>query len=97
MSNVRLTADEFSMAANLTRMSSKTVKAVRQVLVDGQRLSEVAKEFCLDKSSLHRAIKIVMAKYQERYGLEYVEAFLPPHQASVVREWASVVRFVRNK
>lgn len=87
MMNRLMTAEEFdALRPRLGRLSLDTVNRAREVLVDGQRQSEVARKHGLTRQRVSGMVaRVLAAAHGIPRGWEKVEVWLPPAVAEQVR------------
>lgn len=87
------TKEEWKMVAPLfasKRLAISTVEVAKAVLVDGQRITDVAEARGMTKQTAHAAVKRVRKILEEQGAGELVPVlvWLPPELAEQVREMA---------
>jgi hypothetical protein len=55
-SSIRMTIDHFERVAKRTRMTEESLDVARQVLVDGRRQSDIAKEAKVSRQWVYKAV-----------------------------------------
>ncbi|MGC0153549.1 KfrB domain-containing protein [Chromobacterium vaccinii] len=81
-----LSIDELNHVTKDLRLSSRTVEAVRRVLVDGEKQVNVARDMDMDRQQVNRAVKRVHDKQREMGLLDSDPLAISAQVTAVERE-----------
>jgi len=94
MAKPKMTPQEFEAARlRFGRLADDTIEMARQVLVEGQSQTDVARQYGLTRQRVNLAIKQVLTVIDDiPKGWVKLEVWLPPTLASKVRNMAEDAR-----
>jgi len=97
----KLTLRQFETAVKKTRKDARTIKMAKEVLVDGESASQVARTHAASRQLVANAVYLIYDIYLESVGAPEgwieVKEFFPPKEAKEIQKRAKELLVDYNK
>jgi hypothetical protein len=82
-----LTEDEFAAASRVLAMRKRPLAMAYEVLVNGKRQVDVAREYQVSRNAVSLAVKNLKSAHHVPEGFERVTVVIPKSKIPIVQQW----------